>query len=134
MKTKFLKILHFWQFQKLVFDYHNTILHYSDHICTMFILYGVENQTIFWPREEGYQRRGGGKKSKAAQLYTPLNTRFLSWNFLDAVKPIIKILFSVTFFAQLFFSVLIWTYYEEEKKEYRLYEIYLCVSLKFTEN
>ena len=42
-------------------------------IYTILILYGVENQTIFRPSGEGNQRPGGGgKKSNAAQLYTPL--------------------------------------------------------------
>ena len=44
-KTKFEKILRFWQFQT-VFDYYNTILHYSGHIYTIFILNGVENQMV----------------------------------------------------------------------------------------
>ena len=55
----FFEILRFWQFQKIVFDYYNTILHYSDDNYTIFILYGVENQTIFQPGGEGNQRPGG---------------------------------------------------------------------------
>ena len=46
-----------------VFDYYNTILHYSDHIYTIFILYGVENQKIF---------DLAGKEIKGrSTLYTP---------------------------------------------------------------
>ena len=57
--------------EDLVSDYYNTILHYSDYIYTTSILYGVENQMIYWPGGEGNQRPGG-KKSKATQLYSPL--------------------------------------------------------------
>ena len=65
-------ILHFWQFQKIVFDYYNTILHYSDHIFAMFISYGVENQIIFRPGGEGNQRPGGKEIKRRSTLYTPV--------------------------------------------------------------
>ena len=62
----------FWQIQMIVFGYYNTILHYSDYIHIIFVLFGVENQTIFRPGGEGNQRPGGKEIKSRSTLYTPL--------------------------------------------------------------
>ena len=58
-RTKILKILHFLQLKKIVFDYYNAILHCSDYIYAIFIIYGVENQMIIQPGKKGNQWPGG---------------------------------------------------------------------------
>ena len=53
-KNKFLKILHFWQFQKIVFDYYN----YSDHIYTKPESYGVKIKQFLDPAGKEIKDQG----------------------------------------------------------------------------
>ena len=66
--------------EKIVFGYYNNILHYFDHIYTIFTLYGEENQTIIWLVGEGNQRPGGRDKIKGrSTLYSPAKSS-ISWH------------------------------------------------------
>ena len=71
LKIPIEKILKFWQFQKIVLDFYNTILQYPYYIYTKSILYGAANQMIFRPGGEGNQ-----KPLNFAQAIPPICWKF----------------------------------------------------------
>ena len=48
----------FWLFQKMIFNHYDTILYHFDSNFTIFMLYGVKNETILQPTGNKIYDRG----------------------------------------------------------------------------